>query len=61
MAHYISSLAIVILLMKQMEKTVVGLRHLRDCVPADLNLESLDSVIEEGEARIADAKRKLVP
>lgn len=61
MADYISSLAIVILLLKQMENTVVGLRHLRECVPADVSLESLDSVIEEGEARIADVKRKLVP
>ena len=60
MADYMSSLAIIILLMKQMETTVVGLRHLRDCVPADISLASLDSVIEEGEARIADVKRKLV-
>jgi len=60
MADYISSLAVVILLMKQMERTVVGLRHLRDCVPwDDAGSELLDAVIEEGEARIADVHRKL--
>ena len=59
MADYISSLGIIILLMKQMESTVIGLRHLRECVPADVGSELLDAVIAEGEARIADARRKL--
>ena len=59
MADYISSLTIVILLMKQMESTVLGLRHLRECVPADVSSELLDAVIEEGEAKIADIQRTL--
>jgi hypothetical protein len=59
MADYISSLGIIILLMKQMESTVVGLRHLRECVPVDVDSELIDAVIEEGEARIADVHRRL--
>jgi hypothetical protein len=61
MTDYISSLGIIILLMKQMQSTVVGLRHLRESVPADIGAELLDPVIAEGEARLADAQRKLAP
>ena len=61
MAHYVASLSIILLLVKQMETTVLALRHLRQYVTADVSAELLDAAITEGEARIADVRRKLAP
>jgi len=59
MTNYISSLITIAMLMKQMETTILGLRHLRAYVPSDVSLDLLDAAIEEGEAEIADIKRRL--
>jgi len=59
MADYVTSLSIILMLMKQMEATVRRLRHLREYVTAEVSAESLDAAIAEGEIRIADVKRKL--
>jgi hypothetical protein len=56
---YIGSLITIAVLMRQMEATVVGLRHLRVYVSSDVCVDSLDSAIAEGEAAIADIKRRL--
>jgi len=61
MADYVTSLGIVLLLLRQMETTVLGLRHLREYVTAEASAELLDAAIAEGEVRIADVKRKLAP
>jgi len=61
MADYVTSLGIVLLLLKQMETTVLGLRHLREHVTAEISADMLDAAIAEGEVRIADAKRRLIP
>lgn len=59
MADYVTSLRIILVLMKQMEATVLRLRHLRQYVTAEVSAKSLDAAIAEGEIRIADVKRKL--
>jgi len=59
MAEYVTSLGLILLLMKQMEITVLRLRHLRAYVTAEVSAESLDAAIAEGEARIADVMRRL--
>ena len=59
MADYIASIRLILVLMKQMETTVLRLRHLREYVTAEVGAESLDAAIVEGEMRIADAKRKI--
>ena len=61
MAHYVTSVGIILLLIKQMETTVLALRHLREYVTADVSAALLDAAINEGEARVADARRKLAP
>jgi hypothetical protein len=64
MADYVTSLGslgIILVLMKQMETSVLRLRHLRVYVTAEVSAASLDAAIAEGEARIADVKRKLAP
>jgi len=61
MTEYITSLGVILLLLKQMETTVLRLRRLREYVTAEISAESLDAAITEGELRIADVKRKLAP
>jgi len=61
MAAYVTSLGIILLLLKQMETTVLGLRHLREYVTADVSAALLDAAIAEGEVGIADARRRLAP
>jgi len=61
MADYVTSLGIILLLLKQMEATVLGLRHLREYVTAEISADLLDAAIAEGEVRIADVKRRLTP
>jgi len=61
MAEYVTSLGIILLLLKQMETSVLRLRRLREYVTAEISAESLDAAIAEGELRIADVKRKLIP
>ena len=59
MADYVTSLGIILLLMKQMEGTVLRLRRLREYVTAEVSAASLDAAIAEGKVRIGDVKRKL--
>ena len=59
MADYVTSLGIILVLMKQMETSVLRLRHLRVYVTAEVSAASLDAAIAEGEARVAEVKRKL--
>ena len=59
MTNYISSLITIAVLMKQMETTILGLRHLRAYLPSDVGIDLLDAAIEEGEAEIADIRRRL--
>ena len=59
MADYVTSLGMILVLMKQMETSVLQLRHLRKYVTAEVSAGSLDAAIVEGEMRIADAKRKI--
>ena len=61
MADYAPSLDIIPLLVKQMETTVLGLRHLREYVTAEASTELLEAAIAEGEVRIADIRSKLAP
>ena len=56
---YVTSLGIILLLIKQMETSVLGLRQLREYVTAEISVESLDPDIAEGEVRIANVKRNL--
>ena len=59
MSGYVTSLGIIIALTRQMEITVLRLRHLREYVTAEVSADSLDAAIAEGEARITDVKRRL--
>jgi hypothetical protein len=61
MANYISPLITIAVLMRQMETTILGLRHLRAYLPSDAGVDFLDEAIEEGEALIADIRRRLEP
>jgi hypothetical protein len=47
-------------LIKQLEATVLGLRQLRCYIGDGVGQEMLDGLIEEGEAKIAEVKRKLM-
>ena len=59
MADYVASLGMILVLMRQMETTVLRLRDLREYVTAEVSTESLDAAITKNEIRIADVKRKL--
>jgi len=61
MPEDVTSLGIIVVLMKQMETTVLQLRRLREYVTEEVGRESLDAAMTEGEVRIADVKRKLAP
>lgn len=47
-------------LIKQLEATVLGLRQLRSYVGKGVAAEMLEILIDEGEAKIAEVKRKLM-
>ena len=47
-------------LIKQLEATVLGLQQLRSYAGHGVPQEMLDGLIEEGEAKIAEVKRKLM-
>jgi len=47
-------------LIKQLEATVLGLRQLRCYTGDGVGQEMLDGLIQEGEAKIAEVKRKLM-
>lgn len=61
MDDYVTSLGIILVLLKQMETTVLRLRHLRTYVTAEISADLLDAAIVEGEVRIADVKLRLAP
>jgi hypothetical protein len=43
-----------------MEATLLGLKQLRSYVRGDAGQEMVESLIEEGEAKLAEVKRKLI-
>ncbi|MFL6303804.1 MAG: hypothetical protein ACJ72H_09690 [Candidatus Sulfotelmatobacter sp.] len=47
-------------LIKQLEATVLGLQQLRGYAGNGVGQEMLEGLIEEGEAKIAEVKRKLM-
>lgn len=47
-------------LIKQLEATVLGLQQLRSYAGSGVTEEMLEDLIEEGEAKIAEVKRKLM-
>jgi hypothetical protein len=56
----LNSLDTILALVKQLEATLLGLRQLRSYVATDLGLQMLDLLIEEGEEKLAQIKRKLI-
>jgi hypothetical protein len=57
----VTSLGIIVVLLKPMQTTVLQLRRLREDVIEEVSRESLDAAIAQGEVRIADVKRKPAP
>jgi hypothetical protein len=54
------SLEAVLSLIKQMEVTLLGLKQVRGYLDNRAGREIVDRLIEEGEATLADVKRKLI-
>jgi hypothetical protein len=54
------SLEAVLSLIKQMEVTLLGLKQVRGYLDNRAGREIVDRLIEEGEANLADVKRKLI-
>ena len=47
-------------LIKQMEATLLGLKQLRSYVGGGVGQEMVELLIEEGEAKLAEIKQKLI-
>jgi len=47
-------------LIKHMEDTLLGLKQLRSYVGSGVGQEMVELLIEEGEAKLAEIKRKLI-
>lgn len=58
--HDLDSIDTILALVKQLEATVLGLRQLRSFVGKGVAAQMLEVLIEEGEAKIAEVKRKLM-
>ena len=54
------SLEIILALIRQLEATVLGLKQLRGYVGPGAGRELIEELIEEGEHKLADLKRKLI-
>jgi hypothetical protein len=50
----------IFVLIKQLETTLLGLRHLRGYVGKGVGLQMLEVLIEEGEAKLAEVRKRLV-
>jgi hypothetical protein len=54
------SLETILALLKQLESTVLGLKQLRGYVGQGVAQHMLDELIEEGESKLVEMKRKLL-
>jgi hypothetical protein len=54
------SLEIILALLRQLEATLLGLKQLRGYVGKGVRKDVLAELIEEGEAKLAEVKRKLI-
>ena len=54
------SLEIILALIKQLESTMLGLRQLRELVAKGLAQHMVDELIQEGELKLAELKRRLI-
>ena len=54
------SLEIILALLRQLEATLLGLKQLRGYVGQGVGKDVLAELIEEGEAKLAEVKRKLI-
>jgi hypothetical protein len=54
------SLDIILALMKQLESTLLGLKQLRGYVGQDVGPQMVEELIEEGENKLAELKRRLI-
>jgi hypothetical protein len=60
LADDLNSLETILALIKQMEATLLGLKQLRGYVGSGAGQEMVELLIEEGEAKLAEIKRKLI-
>ena len=60
MADDLIAIDTILALIKQMEDTLAGLRILRSYVGGGIAAEMLEVLIEEGESKIIEVKRKLI-
>ena len=54
------SLEIILALIRQLEATLLGLKQLRGYVSQGIGKDMLEELIEEGEEKLAEVKRKLI-
>jgi len=54
------SLDIILALMKQLESTLLGLKQLRGYVGQGVGQQMVEELIEEGENKLAELKRRLI-
>jgi hypothetical protein len=54
------SLEMILALLRQLETTVLGLKQLRGYVGQGVGQEMLEELIEEGENKLTELKRKLI-
>lgn len=54
------SLDTILALIKQLEATLLGLHQLRDYVGKGVAAQMLDVLIEEGEGRLSEVRKRLV-
>ena len=59
LADDLNSLDTILALIKQMQATLLGLKQLRSYVGSGAGQEMVELLIEEGEAKLAEIKRKL--
>jgi hypothetical protein len=64
LGHYradeFNALETTLALMQQMEVTLLGLKQLRRYVGSGVGQEMVEMLIEEGETRLAEIKRKVI-
>jgi hypothetical protein len=54
------SLDMILALMKQLESTLLGLKQLRGYVGQGVGQQMVEELIEEGENKLAELKRRLI-
>ena len=60
MPHDLESVDTILTLLKQMEATLLGLKQLRLYIGKGIGQQMLEVLIEEGEEKVAEVKRKLM-